>query len=307
MLRAALELLPGAAGAARAEIAQAGADLARVDVTSLQQYDAYLASRGAPASMRGPDVQTLMSKSPQSWAQAKQHRPSTSPQGGPPLVDMGCGPDRHAEQALALPHPFRREPVLEIDLQYGIDCYASLGPQVRVVRRQRLGVLRAIAAAVEPIDRCLLARRHVRIDGAPGVRPMFAAMMIVLLDWPDRALPRRLANGFAIAGQIEPSGVLRPIEATTSGNSCARPGERLLGPDAEAFVDALVHDASVTPRTTAIFERTMEEVQAGLADPLRMREEMDEMSGKVDSDLSPDMSSTTAAPSTTGSGPGSIP
>jgi hypothetical protein len=143
---------------------------------------------------------------------------------------------------MALQHPFRQEPRLEIDLQYGVDCYAALGPQVRTVRRQRLGVLRAIAAAVEPIDQRLLARRHVRIDCAPGVRPMFAAMMVVLLDWPDRALPRRLARGFAIAGEIEPSGVLRPIEATTSGNTRARAGERLLGPDAEAFVD--VHNDS---------------------------------------------------------------
>ena len=44
---------------------------------------------------------------------------------------------------------------------------------------------------------------------------MFVAVLVVLLQRPHKTLPQRLVTGFSLAGQIEDSGIIRPIAVKT--------------------------------------------------------------------------------------------
>ena len=71
----------------------------------------------------------------------------------------------------------------------------------------------------------------------PGMKPALIAFMIALLQWLDRDLPRCLVDGFAIVGDVPPSGIFRPVEPD-SGELLTP----LLGNDAEQYVNSLEKD-----------------------------------------------------------------
>ena len=271
----AITLLPGVSEAHPQIVKEARAELQGISVVSLMKYEEYLQASGAPLTARGPDVQALMAKSSKAWAMGKQHRPSAAHGETTPMVMPGCGPVEHVRLAKGLDHPFAQPPVLELDLQFVVETYAHLGPLVRRARATRLSVLRDMALATQNLDDAIRSRRHVSIPGMLGVRPVFTALMVVLLGWPDRKLPRCVAHGFTIAGDIEPSGVLKPIDAKCSGAAQPIRGERLLGPDAEAFVEDLVTKTKVTDTTVEAYKKTVQEIQDGLADPFQTKEQMD--------------------------------
>ncbi|CAK0906141.1 unnamed protein product [Prorocentrum cordatum] len=209
-------------------------DVSGLDLACLSNFDAFLREAGAPPTMKGPDIQALWSKSPMHAAAARQHRPSASDRALPGLVEHGVDPDEHVRMALLLSHPFAAPPSLELDLQFAVYANASLGPRVRDQRRHRRKLLVRLAAALRPLDEFALQQRHVSIAGAPGISPVFAAVLVVLLDWPDTGLPTRLVHGFEIAAEVPASG----------------------------------------PLTKVIYELTVEEIKAGLADPFVTRREL---------------------------------
>ena len=172
---------------------QARAECAHIPVGALLGFQAYLAAEGSPPTATGPDILALWAKSPLHAAVARQHRPSGARDAFASLVEGGQGPQAHAAAARDLAHPFADEPAIERDLRYAIEASASMGPAVEGSRDERLAVLRSISRAVRPLDQELLARRHESIEGAPGVRPVFVAMLVALLAWPDTGLPQALA------------------------------------------------------------------------------------------------------------------
>ena len=99
--------------------------------------------------------------------------------------------------------------------------------------------------------------------------------MVVLLRWPDTKLPKCLAHGFTIAGKIEPSHILRPIQPTTSGSATAEPQEELLGDSAKCYVEKLVSCTKVTHTTRQIYDKTQQEIAEGLAEDFCTKEAMD--------------------------------
>ena len=120
------------------------------------------------------------------------------------------------------------------------------------------------------LDRELLARRHVILPHAPGVRPVFMAFCIELTGWPDKGLPSRLLEGFPLAGQLEPSGVLLPIVPKCHGNGGPPDkGEGLLGQAAAEIVDSIEAD-----RRPA--KNSVDEVYEGTAGPLVDRQAIDD-------------------------------
>ena len=110
------------------------------------------------------------------------------------------GPDEHERHALRLEHPFAGPPVTELDIAFAIDAYCAKGLSITSVRRRRLRLLRRLSVILEPLDTILRDRRHVKIASAPGVRPVYAAVLITLMRWPDRGLATNLAEGFELAG-----------------------------------------------------------------------------------------------------------
>ena len=94
---------------------------------------------------------------------------------------------------------------------------------------------------------------------------MFVAVLVVLLQWPDRTLHQRLVTGFSLAGQIEDSGVMRPIAAKTVGTAEAQT-EELFGADAATFVQQLEQRLRSKPANPLPWVLTMKEVQAGITE-----------------------------------------
>ena len=74
---------------------------------------------------------------------------------------------------------------MEMGLRFSMAAYSAHGPGIRPIRRARRNLLQTLARAVAPIDRRLVERRHTKIEGAPGVRPMLVAVLVVILRWPD--------------------------------------------------------------------------------------------------------------------------
>ena len=92
-----------------------------------------------------------------------------------------------------------------------------------------MNILRRIAAALQELDDHARSLRHVYIEAAPGVAPVWVAYMVVLLKWPDTELPSKLVFGFEIAGGIAPAHIYRPIEAKQIGGRVElHPQEELL-------------------------------------------------------------------------------
>ncbi|CAK0895584.1 unnamed protein product, partial [Prorocentrum cordatum] len=228
----------------------------------------------------GPDVQALWMKSPMHASAAHQHKPSTSELAAQNLVDWGVGPQRHEELSALVQHPFARDPLVESDLQFVVDAYVANGPRIESLRRARLRLVLRVARILSPLDERVLAQRHVRLQGAPGVRPVHIAFMVALMGWPDKGLPSRPALGFELAGAIPPSGILRPIATKHIGKGPEpEAGEEVFGGDAcrcVAAVEAMRHPSK---NVGATWDLTLAEISEGIADPMRTKDEMDSLHG----------------------------
>ena len=96
------------------------------------------------------------------------------------------------------------------------------------------------------------------------------------MKWPDRGVPRNLALGFELAGELPLSDVLCPIAPRDVGKSIpAPPGETLFGESAEGFIRSLEANTAPGRLTNEIWDATMKEISEGIAEPLRTKDEMD--------------------------------
>jgi len=255
--------------------------LDRVPFHSLSGFHEFLRRTRAPATATGPDIQALWCKSPMHAAVGKQHRPSTSSNAPATVIPRGVKPEGHVRMASELQHPFAQDAPLERDLLFAVEANVRLGPNVRRHRRRKLRVLEQIASATAGLDDYLRKRRPVALDNAPGAAPMFVAVMVILMRWPDEGLPQRLATGFELAGVIDPAGVFRPCDPKPVGHPIQfEPGTELLGPSAVHFVDELEATTKLVPEAQTIFDLTEEEVREGLAEPMQDRHGMDRRFGR---------------------------
>ena len=86
------------------------------------------------------------------------------------------------------------------------DAYCAEGLSITSVRRKRLRLPRRVSASWGPLDDVLRNRRHVKVAMAPGVRPVYAAFLVVLMRWPDHGFPANLADGVESADPLPESG-----------------------------------------------------------------------------------------------------
>ena len=116
------------------------------------------------------------------------------------------------------------------------------------------------------------------------------AAFIHVLGWRDRTLPWALVAGFGVVGDIPPSGVHRPLEPTTIGQS-HQPTDpnthqshqelrrQLLGQNAIDYVNQLESKCTPHEHGGDILEVTQKEIDLGLARPLETREQIDAVFG----------------------------
>ena len=130
-----------------------------------------------------------------------------------------------------------------------------------VPQKKRMQVLQRVAKAMQEMDDYALTKRHAGIEGAPGIRPVMAAVLVVLLRWPDTELPMALIKGFDLTDDVGASNIYRPIEAKTVGKPVEiDKQERLLGEAAATFVDELEANRTMGPMAEVVYSLTQQEV-----------------------------------------------
>ena len=282
LMTEAVELFePGMIGSEMGEhVNKAAMKLDALPLASILNFEDFLEHTGAPPTATGPDIQALWCKSPMHAAVGKQHRPSVAQMAQERMIPRGVGPERHAELASQLAHPFAADAPIERDLRFAVEANVRIGLNIRRCRRRRLRVLEKIAAATAELDEHLRSRRPVSLDGVPGPAPMLVAVMVTLLRWPDRKLPQCLATGFGLAGEIIPADIYRPCIPKQVGAPVDLPlGTTLSGPTAASFVDELEADRRPHPQAQIIYDLTLAEVAEGLAEPPTDRAGMDKRFG----------------------------
>ena len=259
----------------RKVVEEASMKLEKLDTTSLQCFKAYAAEVKCKQAPFGPDIEALHAKANIYAAAGRQNKMAGSRNTNAALLPVDLDAEEHVAEAMSLSHPFNASPRLEMDLDFALQNAVRLGPAAATWRSKQMSKLRSIARATAKLDEAFLAIRHCK--HVAGMKPVWAAVMIVLLDWPDTWLPWKLIFGFEIAGRIHSSGVLRPVESTKHGEL---EREDLLGEAAVKYVDELERDKRTHQSASEILEATEQEIKLGLLGPLRRREHFDEKFGK---------------------------
>eukprot|EP00973_Karenia_brevis_P064238 8926576-Karenia_brevis.AAC.1 len=87
---------------------------------------------------------------------------------------------------------------------------------------------------LRPLDTFAIAQRPVHATHVSQGQPAVAlAVLITLLQWPDKSLPYDLVRGFQLTGHLPKSGIFRSVANESRGDSSL-----LLGADSVAYVDA---------------------------------------------------------------------
>ena len=277
----ALRLLPSDSFNAHSHVvARVRNRLSDVDISCFADFLAYAETLGAPLDALGPDAAAMLGKTPMQASLGRQHRATTHRHLEPNMVPWGLGPQEHEARALALEHPFVGQPVAELDLAFAVDTYCALVLRVTTARSRRLRLLQRVSNALGPLDRLLLDRRHVRVAQAPGGRPVYTALLIVLVRWTDVGLPTNLALGFELAGRLPESKVLKPTDPRHSGKRFGPEDEEaVLGTSAEPFIRELESDKRRGKHCQDVWDITRQEIDEGIASPLRSKAEMDQLLG----------------------------
>ncbi|CAK0846344.1 unnamed protein product [Prorocentrum cordatum] len=146
--------------------------------------------------------------------------------------------------------------------------------------RRRRKLLHQLATAFRPLDAFALKQRHVSVPEAPGVFLVCAAALICLMGQPDRILQLCFVRPFELAAAVPVFGVLWPCETRSSGqNALAHIGETLGVPAAATHAWNLERGMRPGALTRVMYDLTVEEIRAGLAEPAVSRAELDKRFG----------------------------
>ena len=107
---------------------------------------------------------------------------------------------------------------------------------------------------------------------ATAKRPGFVAVMSILLRWPDLFQAQCMVRGYPIVGEIESSGLFRPVAAKD-----VAPLDTWLE-DAKEKIDAIVHSRPPL-HADDILEQTVAEQHKGFCSKFYSRSAMDSMFG----------------------------
>ena len=272
----------------RGMLRRAQARLQHVPWERLACWKAWTARCRPQEDHGGPDLTVLAAKWGSYVATGRQKNLAGARDVPASRIPADISMQEHQAVALGLDHPFLMPLPLEADAEFAVDACSRLGPDALSWRYWVFDAIRKLARSIAPLDEWALSHRPTR--HCKGWAPVLTAAFIHLLDWRDRTLPWALVAGFAVVGEIPPSGIHRPLEPTTIGHS-HRPTDpnthathqelrqQLLGQSAKDYVDML--ESKCTPHEHAedILELTNKEIELGLARPLETRSQIDEIFG----------------------------
>ena len=147
-----------------------------------------------------------------------------------------------------------------------IATWPSLGPCVANWRDAQVKVLSQLAARLRPWELQLIKQMPPSVARvACRKRPAFMLMCAILLRWPDPLNALRFVTGYKVVGDIEHSGLFRPVEVDES-RPIGLPA--LLGPSALNNLEALKARVGPSQYDTQLRSCCLDEVALGHAEVL---------------------------------------
>ena len=236
--------------------AQCTADLATIDLSTLQAYWIFICENGHTEEEAPPCWKSQRQRGLAVAAQGLQRAAGGSSKGIDHLLQPGLGKERHIEQATALFSPFDVEAPLDLDLDFAILAVATFGPQVQAWRTRHMDILRQVLVILKPVQTFLATRRVPTAQAVAGERHVaLMAFFTALLRWPDRDQPIAYLKGFRVIGDIPETGIFRQI----TGIQVDSIDEDFFGQAAEEAISDLL--ASKPPQDHKdIFDLTTDEI-----------------------------------------------
>ena len=239
-------------------VADLGSALAAVELWRLQLYWVHTQQRGLPAA---PQQQSRVAEA--AVGVGLQRGACSSRFALPPLHAPGLTKEAHIQDSALLPSPFATTCPLDDDMCFAAEATARLGPFVRTWRSVRTRALCKLSKRLLPWEAELVAHMPPSVKSvAAERRPMFMLACALLMRWPDETNPLRFVSGYDIVGDIEVSGLFRPLRVDDSAptgldvllGDSARPNLR----DVFSRVKSGEHDESLR-------DMTLDEVHQGFA------------------------------------------
>ena len=247
--------------------------LAELPLWDLQSFSAWCRCQGLTWQVLGPTHLSKVDRSALFAGLSGQRYAAGSARGLDHVLPPGLGCDTHIKQALQLPSPFRLRPWPDPDVSFVIYTIQVWQKAVPGLARYLSSLLKKVIVLLEPLE---LELSRFRVPSAQRVaqqkRPGFVAFLTAILRWPDLDQPQQLLLGYPIVGDVQPSGVFRPVlpPAVSTLDAWLQ--------DAQTVVDRICQ--SKPPLHAAdILSTTLEEVDKGFCSSLVPREVIDRKFG----------------------------
>eukprot|EP00435_Cladocopium_sp_Y103_P050860 s71_g15.t1 len=188
--------------------------LSHCDLAKLQGYYAWSRLRGLSVDDLGPYPLSRLDRAKIFSGLTGQRHAADSSKGLDHLLPSGLGKDGHIDASSRLPSPFQATDWPEPDAVFVIEAICAWRQFLPAYAQQLRTVLKSVAVALAPLEDAL---QSWRVESAHRVasskRPGFVSALTLLLRWPDLRQGHCLVRGYPIVGEIDSSGLFRPLPA----------------------------------------------------------------------------------------------
>ena len=252
--------------------------LAPVPLANLQAYWVDTQLRGKQPAPQGMDWAQQRQVATSAVAVGFQRGSGASRFALPPLHPSGLTKEEHMAASAVIASPFDVQCPLDDDLQFACRAIACMGPAIREWRAAQMRCLTKLSKCLAPWERDLVQMMPPSVAKvAADKRPFFMLVCSLLLRWPDETNPLRFVGGFDIVGDIEVSGLFRPLQVNES-SLVGLPA--LLGPQADDNLSRMFRRVRPGTHDEDLRRLTLEEVELGFADGPFDLSQMNEMFGQ---------------------------
>ena len=182
------------------------------------------------------------------------------------------------QSSAALSSLFAAPIVLDDDVQFACRAIACLGPAVREWRASQMRALTKLSKRLAPWERDLVGMMPPSVAKvAAGKRPFFMLACAFFVTLARRNKPCSICAGYDITGDIEVSGLFRPLhvdDAVPVGLSS------LLGQHAASNLPGMFARVRPSAHDADLRRLTLEEAELGFADGPFDFTEMDNLLGR---------------------------
>ena len=251
--------------------------LARVPLAALQLFWVHAQLMGLPGHVQGPDWAQQKAPSASALAIGSQRGSGLSRFALCPLHPSGLSKEQHIAASAQVASPFASACILDEDLQFVCQLLATYGPYVRQWRLDQLKIMRKLAKVLQPWEaECAGCMPPSVQRVAAAKKPMFMLVCSILLRWPDETNALRYVTGYRIVGDIECSGLFRPLDVDRSQSTGT---DVLFGKPAVHNLWAMRQRVKPGQHDAELASMTRQEILDGFAEGVFTQDELDERFG----------------------------